>query len=149
MPRRDRGSPTPIRQLPAAPDLLVRDLTVLGLTGPPVLHPVAVRGRDLPQPHLVLLCRRDQVHGQHDQPELDHAGPQGPLASGFYLHRSGCASAELINHRRAPGSKSTPGRRSRTRAVDGPAFSPGGGRASQSRSIVKRLLPGAIVAAWT
>ncbi len=34
--------------------------------------------------------------------------------------------------------------------VDGPAFSPGGGRISQrSRSIVKRLVPGAIVSAWT
>ncbi|MFE2490816.1 helix-turn-helix domain-containing protein [Streptomyces mirabilis] len=32
--------------------------------------------------------------------------------------------------------------------VDGPAFSPGGGRISQrSRSIVKRLVPGAIVSA--
>jgi hypothetical protein len=36
------------------------------------------------------------------------------------------------------------------RAVDGPAFSQGGGRVSQlSRSIVKRLLPTPIVSAWT
>lgn len=34
--------------------------------------------------------------------------------------------------------------------VDGSAFSSGGGRVSQrSRSIVKRLVPGAIVSAWT
>jgi hypothetical protein len=36
------------------------------------------------------------------------------------------------------------------RAVDGPAFSPDGGRVSQrSRSIVKRLVPVPIVSAWT
>ncbi|GAA1257766.1 hypothetical protein GCM10009646_52260 [Streptomyces aureus] len=65
----------PVRQPPAAPDLLVPDFTVLGLTEPPVLHPAAVRSMDLPQPDFVFLGRREQLHGQYDLPELDHAGP--------------------------------------------------------------------------
>ncbi|WP_327575486.1 MULTISPECIES: hypothetical protein [unclassified Streptomyces] len=58
----------PVGQLPAAPDLLVPDFTVLGLTEPPVLHPAAVRGMDLPQPHPVLLGRGNSFTGSTTSP---------------------------------------------------------------------------------